>query len=373
LTRVASTFLPVAEPVLSGREREYVLRCLETGWISGSGEFVERFEREFAEFCGTRYAIAVSNGTVALHLALLALGVGPGDEVIVPDLTYIATANAVGYCGATPVFADVEARTWCLDPSDVERRITPATRAVVAVHLFGHPADMDPLRELAARHGLALLEDAAEAHGAEYRGQRAGSLSDVATFSFYGNKVITTGEGGMLTTNRSDLAEHMRLRRGQGMDPKRRYWFPVVGYNYRMTNIQAAIGVAQLERIDWFLERRRQVARQYAALLAGAGLTLPGEAEWARNVYWLYSVVLPQGVDRELLMASLAEAGIETRPFFVPMHACPPYRQEDGEEQYPVSARLGNAGISLPSSATLTEDDVAYVATTLKDCLRRQS
>jgi perosamine synthetase len=357
--------IPVAEPVLRGRERDYVLECLESGWISGSGRFVTEFESQFASFCGVQHAIAVANGTVALHVALAALGVGPGDEVIVPDMTYIASANTVAYCGARVVLADVQPDTWCLDVEDVARKITPATRAIMPVHLYGHPTDMQPLLDLARRHALAVIEDAAEAHGAEYRQARVGGLGDLGTFSFYGNKIITTGEGGMVTTNDADLAARVRLLKGQGMDPQRRYWFPVVGFNYRMTNIQAAIGLAQLERVDWLIERRREVAAQYRSHLCSSALTLPQEAAWARNVYWLYSVLVPADVDRDGVMADMARAGIETRPFFVPLHALPPYREPDGDQQYPVSTALGARGISLPSSASLTEDQVACICRSL--------
>jgi perosamine synthetase len=369
---MSSKRIPVAEPVLAGNEQQYVMECLTSGWISGSGKFVTAFEERFAEFCGAKYAVGVFNGTVALHVALLALGVGEGDEVIVPDFTYIASANSVTYCQAKPVFVDIDPVTWTLDPADVARKITSRTRAIMPVHVYGHPADMDPLRALAAQHGLALLEDAAEAHGAAYRGQRIGSIGDVATFSFYGNKIITTGEGGMITTSDQGLAEHIRLLRGQGMDPRRRYWFPVVGYNYRITNIQAAIGLAQLERIDWFIERRIEVAGWYHEALTDTPITLPAQAEWARNVYWLYSVVLPPHIDRDRLIAQLDAHGIETRPFFYPMHVLPPYFDSDGDRQFPHSTDLARRGINLPSSATLSREDVRSIADALKRCMVEQ-
>jgi perosamine synthetase len=361
--------IPVSDVVLAGNEKRYVLDCLDSGWISGSGAYINAFEEQFARFCGTEYAIAVANGTVALHAALLGLGIGPGDEVIVPDLTYIASANAVTYCGATPIFADVDPVTWTLTADSVARKITPATKAVMAVHLYGHAADMAPLTDLALQRGCDVIEDAAEAHGAEYNGQRVGQLGRVATFSFYGNKIITTGEGGMITTNDRELADRMRLLRGQGMDPARRYWFPIVGYNYRMTNVQAAIGLAQLERIDWFVERRREVARWYHERLAGSSFQLATEARWAKNVYWLYSVCVPEGVDRDRLMLRMAEAGIETRPFFYPLHSLPPYHDPAGDAAFPVSTSLAARGINLPSSAALTEDDVSRVCRVLLACL----
>ena len=263
--------IPVAEPFLRGNEQKYVQECFETGWISGSGAFVNAFEEKFAAFCNARYAVAVFNGTVALHLALLALGIQEGDEIIVPDLTYIASANAVTYCRAKPIFVDVDLRTWTLDPGDAERKITARTRAIMPVHLYGHPADMQPIMDLAKRHQLAVVEDAAEAHGAEYKGERVGGIGDISTFSFYGNKIITTGEGGMVVTNDEHLALHIKQLKGQGQDFERRYWFPIVGYNYRMTNVQAAIGLAQMEQIDWFIERRIEVAHWYNLHLKDSG------------------------------------------------------------------------------------------------------
>jgi perosamine synthetase len=369
LKSLATNFIPVAEPVLQGREREYVLECLDSGWISGSGKFVDRFEEEFARFCGARYAVTVANGTVALHLALLAAGVAPGDEVIVPDLTYVATANAVTYCGGRVVLADVDPLTWCLDPDDVKRKVTRATRAIIPVHLFGHPADMDPILNLARTCGLKVIEDAAEAHGATYKDRPVGSLGDVATFSFYGNKIITTGEGGMITTNNDQMAAQIRQLRGQGMDPRRRYWFPIVGYNYRMTNVQAAIGLAQLEHVNWFVERRRAVAAAYKHHFDRSEITLPHEAAWARNVFWLYSVCLPPRVNRDRVMLAMAERGIETRPFFFPTHVTPSYAEPDGDARYPVTTDVSSRGISLPSSASLGDEDIGMISRALLECI----
>ena len=238
--------LPIAEPSLGEKELSYVTECILTGWVSSAGKFVTRFEEIFAEFCGTQHAITTSSGTTALHLALLALGIGPGDEVIVPSLTFIATANAVTYTGASPVFIDSELETWNLDPNLIEEFITPRTKAIIPVHLYGHPVNMAAIVEIAQRHGLVVVEDAAEAHGAKYQGRRVGGIGDLGIFSFYGNKIVTTGEGGMVVTNRADLAEKIRILRGHGMSPERRYWHPVLGYNYRMTNLQAALGVAQM-------------------------------------------------------------------------------------------------------------------------------
>ncbi len=360
--------IPVSMPVLDGRESEYVAECLSSTWISSQGRFIEEFEQQFAAWCGSRYAVATNNGTTALHLALVALGVGPGDEVIVPTLTYIASANSVTYCGATPVLVDVDPVTLTLDPDAVAAAVTPRTAAVMPVHLYGHPADMDPLLALADEHGLAVVEDAAEAHGARYRGRRVGSLGTCAAFSFFGNKIITTGEGGMVTTDDPDLARRLLQHRGQGQDFERRYWFPIVGFNYRMTNVAAAIGVAQLERVEEHLAARERVRAWYdAELSAVAGVVTPGRRDWADPVTWLYTVQV-EGADRDDLIARLDREGIETRPVFYPMHVLPPYLDTDGS--YPVADRSARSGLSLPTHGALTEDDVRRVCRTLDACLR---
>jgi perosamine synthetase len=364
--------IPVAAPVFAGREKAYVADCMETGWVSSGGKYVELFEAAFAEFCGVRHAIACCNGTAALHVALAALGVGPGDEVIVPTLTFVATANAVTYCGARPVFVDSEPATWNLDPEQVEAKVTPRTKGIVAVHLYGHPAEMDELRGVARRRGLFLLEDAAEAHGALYKGRPAGSLGDAAAFSFYGNKIIATGEGGMVTTDDDALAARVRLLRGQGVDPERRYWFPVVGYNYRMMNLPAAIGLAQLERADWHTGRRREVAAGYQNLLRGVPfLRWQDESEWARHAYWMFTVLLGRGsaVGRDELAARLAVRGVETRPVFYPLHLLPPYREAARGEEFPVAEWLARRGLSLPTWAGLSHADLNYVCESLRESL----
>jgi perosamine synthetase len=319
--------IPVAAPVLGGREKEYVNDCLDSTWISSQGKYLDLFQEKFAAYCHSRHAVACCNGTVALHLALMAFDLQPGDEVIVPSLTFVATANAVVYCGAVPIFVDSEPVTGNLDPAKIEELITPRTKGIIAVHLFGHPADMDALRAITNRHNLFLIEDAAEAHGALYRGAPAGGLGDIATFSFYGNKIITCGEGGLVLTNRDDLATKISLLRGQGMDPARRYWFPIVGYNYRMTNLAAAIGLAQLEMIDWHLGRRRDVAMGYLERLKDfPGITLHREQSWAKHAYWMFTINLDgaDAVRRDAVMSSLAERGIETRPVFYTLHKLTP-------------------------------------------------
>lgn len=350
--------------MLNGNEKQYVLDCLDTGWISSVGKYIPLFEDCFAQFCTTRYAVACSNGTTALHLALLALGVEAGDEVLVPTLTFISSANAVRYCGGEPVFVDSEARTMNIDPQQIERHITPRTKGIIVVHLYGHPADMDPILAIAKKHNLFVLEDAAEAHGATYKGRMAGSLADCATFSFYGNKIITTGEGGMITTNDPEMLDTMVTLRGQGVDKLRRYWFPVVGYNYRLTNIQAALGLAQLEQIEHHLKRRQEVSELYRAALASLAkvLTVPSQEPWAHHAFWGYSIILkPESrLNSGDLMRVLNDDGIETRPVFIPVHTMPPYYKEG--ESHPVAEHLGRNGVTIPMHGMLTEADVHYIA-----------
>ena len=358
--------IPVAAPLLAGNERAYVLECLDSTWISSSGRFLDAFEAAFARFCGVAHAVAVNNGTKALHLALVALGIGPGDEVIVPDLTYIASANAVHYCGATPVFADCEPRTLNIDTGRLAPLVTPRTKAILAVHLYGHPADMDPLLTFAATHGLTVVEDAAEAHGALYKGRPVGSLGACGTFSFYGNKIITTGEGGMVVTDDAALAARLRLYRGQGVDPQRRYLHPVVGFNYRMTNIAAAIGLAQLERIDAILAARRRVASRYAERLAGLdGLHLLGAEPWAVPVPWLVTALLTSGGarERDAVMAALQAENIDSRPVFYPMHVQPPYRERGAA--CPNAEIWSARGLNLPTFEAMTETEVDRVCAAL--------
>ena len=354
--------IPVAAPDLSGNEERYLLAALRSSWISSSGEFVTRFEREFARSCGTRTAVAVSSGTAALHVALAALGIGPGDEVIVPAMTFVATANACRYVGAEPVFVDIDAVTWCLDPERVSAAVTPRTRAIIAVHLFGHPADVDPLGAIAARHGIALIEDAAEAPFATYKGRRVGSLGRIAAFSFFGNKILTSGEGGALTLNDPALEDRVRRLRGQGMEPSRRYYFPEVGFNYRLTNLACALLCAQLERADELLARRRRVLARYRLRLADVrGLALARTAAGVETSPWVFPVVVePEfGRTRDELAASLAVAGVETRPFFIPLHTLPPFSEEGRRAgRLPITEKLGAAGLILPTYPTMTDDDI---------------
>ncbi|HEV7517128.1 MAG TPA: DegT/DnrJ/EryC1/StrS family aminotransferase, partial [Thermoanaerobaculia bacterium] len=331
-------------------------------------EFIGRFEKSFAAHAGVRHAVSCNNGTSALHLALLGLGVGPGDEVLVPSLTYIATANAVRYCGAEPVFVDSDLATWNLDPDDLYAKLTPRTKAVLAVHLYGKPAPMREILAVAREAGVRVIEDAAEAVGALYRGRPVGSLADVAAFSFFGNKIVTCGEGGMVTTDDEALGRKILQLKGQGQDFERRYWFPVVGYNYRMTNIQAALGLAQLEQVDTYLARRDEIAAWYRAELAGApSIRLPAEDEKDRSVCWLYSIVLADhaGERRDAVMAHLKEAGIETRPFFFPCHTMPPYAGTVERARCPRVEWLSERGLSLPTWIGMTREHVRRVSAAL--------
>jgi perosamine synthetase len=366
-------FIPISKPALVGNELQYVTDCIESSWISSVGSYVKRFEESFAAFCGTEHAVTCSNGTTALHLALLALGVKPGDEVIVPTLTYVATANAVVYCGAKPVFVDSEPETWNMDPFQIESLITPQTKGIIVVHLFGHSVDMDAIMEIARKHKLFVLEDAAEAHGAEYKGRRVGSIGDAGTFSFFGNKIITTGEGGMITTHDPVLAEEVRRLKNHGMDPARKFWFPTVGFNYRLTNVASAIGLAQLEKIDWHLEQRKLIADWYREFLADAsGTTWQAEKEWVRHVWWLFTVILDEEIplDRFDLLAELKTRNVEARQIIYPITQLPPYQDPSRQHCYPVADRTVDRGVQLPTWAGLTRDQVRYVCESLKECLR---
>lgn len=361
-------------PDLQGNEEDYVVDAIRSTWISSTGKYVNEFERSFADIAGTSQAISVCNGTVALHLALLALDVRPGDEVIVPSLTYIATANAVRYVGAEPVFVDVSPETWCMDPELTEQAITRRTKGIIAVDLYGHPADMDALNHIAAIHGLWVVEDAAEAHTAKYKGRPTGSLAKLGTFSFYGNKIFTSGEGGAISVNDPDLALRIRTLRGQGMDPDRRYYFPVTGYNFRLTNVACAILCAQLERADKIIAKRQSIFDLYKKQLAEVtGIGFQPIAEWAEPAPWLFSITISAddfGCNRDQLADYLRENGVDTRPFFIPLHTLPPFRDESEArgEYLPVTDALAASGINLPTHALLSEDDISRVCDLIKAC-----
>jgi perosamine synthetase len=359
-----SRVIPVCEPTLGGNEAEYVLDCVESNWISSAGKYILRFEEAFAEACGAQYGIACANGTMALHLALATLGIGPGDEVILPTFTMIATINAVTYTGATPVLVDSEPVTWNMDLNQITGKITPRTRAVMPVHTYGHPVDMDPLMEMADRHGFHVIEDAAEAHGAEYKERRAGSLGHAGCFSFYANKIITTGEGGMITTDDPDIARLARNLRDHAFSEERHFWHKYLGFNYRMTNLQAAVGLAQTEQMESLVAARRANAARYTGTLKEIpGIVTPPEADWVKNVFWMYSILVEDefGMTRDQLRAFLAEHGIETRTFFIPMHLQPIYYQAYKGQRYPVSEMLCQRGFYLPSASSLTSREIDYI------------
>lgn len=363
---------PVARPSLTELEEQYVVDALRSGWISSQGPYLAEFEQRLAGRCAAGAAVATSNGTVALHLVLAAAGIGPGDEVVVPALTYVATANAVAYCGARAICVDVLPQTWCVDPAAVRAAIGPRTRAVVAVDLYGHPADFPALRALCDRHGLLLVADAAESFGATLDGRPVGSLADATTFSFFGNKVITSGEGGGVTTSDPALADRMRLLRNQGMDPRRRYYFPVLGYNYRMTNLCAALLCAQLDRADEIIARRERVVAGYEEQLADEpALTRQPVAPGVRRAPWMAAFLVGAEMDptsRDALARGLDRLGVESRPFFVPIPDLPAHH--DPAANCPVAADLSRRGINLPTYAELAEAEVKTVAERVRAALR---
>jgi perosamine synthetase len=367
--------IPIAEPVLSGNEEKYVTECIRTGWISSKGKFVDQFEENFASYIGVKHAIAVSSGTAALHLALAALDIKLGDEIIMPTFTMIACANVAKYLGAKPVLVDSETSTQNMDPSKIEEKITNKTKAIMVVHIYGHPADMDPIMKIAKKYGLYIIEDAAEAHGAEYKGEKVGGIGDIGCFSFYANKIITTGEGGAVVTDNQEIAEKVRGLRDQAYNANLRKWLihNSVGYNYRLTNLQAAVGLAQLERIEEFINKRRENAYYYNSLLNDIrGMTLPPELPWAKNVYWMYTVLLNEevvGITRDDLMRKLETYGIDTRAAFLPIHLQPPYKDIYINEKYPVAELLGRRGINLPSGNSTTKEDIEYVVSAIKDAI----
>jgi len=361
--------IPVAQPYIGDEELQKVTEAVKSGWISSRGSFIEEFERQFSSYIGAKYGVAVFNGTVALHLALKALGIGEGSEVILPALTFVATANAATYTGAEPVFVDSHPDYWCVDPRAVERNITEKTKAIIVVHLYGHPCDMDPILELAGKYGVYVIEDCAEAHGALYKGRRVGSFGVISCFSFYGNKIITTGEGGMCLTSNHELAEKMRTLRNQGVNPDKQYWHDIIGFNYRMTNLQAAIGVAQMSKIDKAIARKRHIANRYRELLGDERIVGPPEMQWAKSVYWLYSILLERDL-RDSVIESLARQGIESRPFFHPIHCLPPYKTD---LRLQIAEELSARGLSLPSGPNISEDDVDYVSSSLNSILKDMS
>ena len=367
--------IPVNQPLLDGNEKKYLLECIDSGWISSEGPFVKRFEDAFAARVGRKHGITVSNGSAALDTAVAALGIGPGDEVILPAFTIISCAAAVVRAGARPVLVDSDPATWNMDPAQIEVKVTKHTRAIMVVHIYGLPSDMDPILAVARRHGLAVIEDAAEMHGQNYRGKPCGSFGALSTFSFYPNKHVTTGEGGMVVTDDPVLAERCRSLRNLCFRPEARFVHDELGWNFRMTNLQAALGLAQLERLDEFVQRKRAMGREYTRLLAGTkGIRLPLErTDYAESIYWVYGVLLEEevGMDAREAMRRLAAAGIGTRPFFWPMHLQPVFQKRGlfAGERYPVAEMLGHRGFYLPSGLALAPAQIATAAQCLKELL----
>ena len=356
--------IPVYQPSLVGNEKKYVNDCLDSNWISSKGKYVSLFEKEFASYVNVNYATGVCNGTAALHLALLALGIGQGDEVIVPTLTYIASVNAISYTGATPIFVDALPDTWQIDPEEVRKSITPKTKAIMAVHLYGHPCELSVLKEIADEHRLFLIEDCAEAIGSKYEGIHVGTFGDIATFSFYGNKTITTGEGGMVITNDQTIFDRVVHFKGQGLAKYREYWHDTIGYNYRMTNICAAIGLAQLEQVGTILSKKRHVAELYRKLLEGSNFEVHGEIGNVYHSYWMVSILVSQANQRDVVREHLKQAGIETRPVFYPVHTMPMYSHKF--QKHKVAEDIGWRGINLPSYPDLSPEQIDYVCNNLK-------
>lgn len=364
--------IPVNEPLISKNAIRYVTDCLKTGWISSAGKYLKEFEKNFAEFLGIKHAITTTSGTTALHLALLALGIKKGDEVILPSHTMMASAAAIVYTGATPVLVDVERDTWNMDVKLVEKKITKKTKAIMPVHIYGHPVNMDPVIALARKYHLSMVEDAAESTGAEYKGRLTGTIGDIGCFSFYANKIITTGEGGMVVTNNDKIANHARILKDLAHSPKKRFLHEEIGYNFRMTNMQAALGVAQLEEIEKYIKKKRWMAALYKERLSKIeGLTLPVEHNWAKNVYWMYGILVEKefGITRNEFMQKLSGKGVDTRTFFIPMHKQPALIKLGlfKGEKYPVSDEIGRRGLYLPSGLAITEEQIEIVCKAVKD------
>ena len=345
-------YFPVAIPNLNGNEFKYLTDAFMSTWISSSGEYIGRFENEFSSYSDCTHGVACSNGTVAIHLALIALGIGEGDEVIVPDLTFAATINTVLHANATPVIVDVEENSWCIDPKEIEKAITPKTKAIIPVHIYGQACEMDAIMKIAKKYNLKVIEDCAEAHGAMFGGKKVGSFGDIGCFSFYGNKVITTGEGGMCVTNSPELDEKMRVLRDHGMSKTKRYWHDVIGYNYRMTNLQAAIGLAQLERIEEIHKNRKMYEENYKEILDSKSFTFQQDIENRTRITWLVSVLLDENINREEYIKELKTKGIDGRPFFYPLSDMEIYKQYCKNET-PITHKLSKIGLNLPTYESL--------------------
>lgn len=354
---------PVYQPNLSGNEKKYVQECLDSTWISSKGKFINQFENDFSKFTGIKNSISVSNGTVALHVALLALGIGKDDEVIVPTFTYIASVNAIHYTGAIPVFVDSDPQSWQIDTKKIEEKISSRTKAIMAVHIYGHPCEMTELLKIVNKHNLFLIEDCAEAIGTYYDGKHAGTFGHISTFSFFGNKAITTGEGGMVCTNDDMIADLSARIKGQGLAKNQEYFHDIIGYNYRMTNICAAIGCAQLERIDDILTNKNRVAQNYINNLQRLPIHYHQAIGEVKHSYWMFTILANNDIERTALRNFLKENGIETRPTFHPAHTMPMYKTE---EKFEIAEDLGGRGINLPSYPDLTDSDIKFITDKIK-------
>ena len=365
--------IPLLEPDLTGDELQNVVDCIESNWISSQGSYVRQFEQQFEAMHRDTHALAVSNGTVALHLALHSLGIGEGDEVIVPDITFAATINAVLYCNATPVLCEINSETLCIDESEAEKLISNRTRAIIPVHLYGQPCDMDAITKLAQKHNLLVIEDCAEAIGSSWMGQPVGVFGDAATFSFFGNKTISTGEGGMILFKDRNIYEHAKILRDHGMSHDRKYWHDYVGFNYRLTNIQAAIGVAQMKRRENIFSNKLRIASFYTKTLEGVPSISKLQPITPGTVHssWLYTIMLDKRTNRDTVITELLRYGIETRPVFHPLHMMPPYKDFAKSRSLKLSIQASSCGISLPTSAKMTEDEITYVARCLKEVISR--
>jgi perosamine synthetase len=353
---------PVYQPSLRGNEKKYVDDCLDSTWISSKGKYIKLFEESFSKFTDIKYSVAVSNGTVALHLALLALGIGEENEVIVPTFTYVASVNAIKYVNAKPVFVDSDSQSWQIDPSKIREKITKKTKAIMAVHIYGHPCDMNQIKKIAEEFKLYIIEDCAEAIGSYYDNKHAGSFSDISTFSFFGNKTITTGEGGMVCTNNKQLEDLVIRLKGQGLAQGKEYFHDIVGYNYRMTNICAAIGFAQLERISDILKEKDRIISEYKKALKNVPIVVHQEVGNVKHSYWMFTILAASEKEKNELRAHLDENGIETRPAFHPVHTMPMYFEKN---KYPVAEDLGKRGVNLPSYPDLTNDDIKFITSTI--------
>jgi len=360
--------IPISEPSLEGNEKKYLMETVASSWISSAGEFVSKFEHSFSDYCGVKHGVATANGTVALHLALVALGIGKGDEVVVPNLTFAATINSVLYTGATPVIVDIEQESWCISPEEIEKAITKKTKAIIPVHLFGQPCDMERICDIANKYNLKIVEDCAQAHGAEYLGSKVGSFGDINCFSFYGNKIVTTGEGGMCVTNDTELNDKMRILKDHGMSKTKRYYHEVVGFNYRMTNMQSAIGAAQMERIDEMLMWRKELEKAYKSRFSEIQHLQLQKDDLAnrKKVTWLISALVP-AKKRNNCVQKLGEAGFDTRVFFYPLSSMSIYKSYVFSDK--ISTAIAEQGINFPTIRRLSNENIDDMAKILRDCL----